>query len=215
MSVATPTASSPEPTSPVAPTATEAAPNVKTMDQLVMQYLQSRGHESTANALGDAIGATGNTSTTLSVEDLLKKMAVFAEKSTQSNENTYKEAVKIVQDLVASGTTHNIKNVIMNVGPEGAEDVLALNPEDKHEGFRELEAWVEGSLDIYRVRAISLTVCFALTHPLYQPEFRPILYPVFCHFYMDLVQLGFKDAGTFHQMQYQPLSNASRSAEVL
>jgi transcription initiation factor TFIID subunit 5 len=28
-----------------------------------------------------------------------------------------------------------------------------------------------------------------------QPEFRPILFPIFCHFYLDLVQLGFKDAG--------------------
>ena len=28
-----------------------------------------------------------------------------------------------------------------------------------------------------------------------QPEFRPILFPIFCHFYLDLIQHGFKDAG--------------------
>jgi transcription initiation factor TFIID subunit 5 len=32
-------------------------------------------------------------------------------------------------------------------------------------------------------------------HNAIQPEFRPILFPIFCHFYLDLVQLGFKDAG--------------------
>jgi len=30
-----------------------------------------------------------------------------------------------------------------------------------------------------------------------QPEFRPILFPIFCHFYLDLIQHGFKDAGTY------------------
>lgn len=30
-----------------------------------------------------------------------------------------------------------------------------------------------------------------------QPEFRPILFPIFCHFYLDLIQHGFKDAGMF------------------
>lgn len=28
-----------------------------------------------------------------------------------------------------------------------------------------------------------------------KPEFRPILYPIFCHFYLDLIQKGFKEAG--------------------
>lgn len=28
-----------------------------------------------------------------------------------------------------------------------------------------------------------------------KPEFRPILFPIFCHFYLDLIQKGFKAAG--------------------
>ena len=36
-----------------------------------------------------------------------------------------------------------------------------------------------------------------------QPEFRPILFPIFCHFYLDLIQQGFKEAGQV------PLSAAS------
>lgn len=30
-----------------------------------------------------------------------------------------------------------------------------------------------------------------------QPEFRPILFPIFCHFYLDLIQQGFKESGAF------------------
>ncbi|KAI0033426.1 TFIID and SAGA subunit [Vararia minispora EC-137] len=195
MSVATPSASSPEATSPTVPAATASnePQGAATMDQFVMQYLQSRGHESAAKAVAEAIGAGELPSSTLSVEELLKKIAVFADKSGTSSENTYKEAMKIVQELAASGTTHNIKSVIMNIGPEGAEDVLALNPDDKREGFRELEAWVEGSLDMYR------------------PEFRPILYPVFCHFYLDLVQLGFKDAAQGFFDAFSPSIEAHHS----
>lgn len=30
-----------------------------------------------------------------------------------------------------------------------------------------------------------------------KPEFRPILFPIFCHFYLDLIQKGFKEAGAY------------------
>ena len=36
-----------------------------------------------------------------------------------------------------------------------------------------------------------------------QPEFRPILFPIFCHFYLDLIQFGYKDAGT--ELYFPPL----------
>ncbi|KDQ20487.1 hypothetical protein BOTBODRAFT_183267 [Botryobasidium botryosum FD-172 SS1] len=69
-----------------------------------------------------------------------------------------------------------IADLLAGLEGTGAEDALALDPTDKHEGFRQLEEWVDGSLDMYR------------------PEFRPILFPVFCHFYLELIQQGFKDA---------------------
>ncbi|KZV77454.1 TFIID and SAGA subunit [Peniophora sp. CONT] len=169
----TPSASSPEATSPAA--GPSDASGMSAMDKIVMDYLRSRGHESAASALGDALGGGASTSTTLSAEELLKKMAVFAASGTGS-ENAYKSTANILQELVASGTSSNIKSLIMNMGDGGAEDALSLDPGDKQEGFRDLEAWVEGSLDMYR------------------PEFRPILFPVFCHFYLDLVHGGFKDA---------------------
>ena len=41
------------------------------------------------------------------------------------------------------------------------------------------------------------SIIFSLIHAnaANQPEFRPILFPIFCHFYLDLIQFGFKDAG--------------------
>ena len=34
-----------------------------------------------------------------------------------------------------------------------SDEILSLDPTDRHEGFKDLENWVEGSLDMYRVRA--------------------------------------------------------------
>jgi len=49
------------------------------------------------------------------------------------------------------GNPVNIQNLIASIGSVGAEELLSLDPTDKQEGFRELEAWVDGSLDMYRV----------------------------------------------------------------
>ena len=38
-----------------------------------------------------------------------------------------------------------------------------------------------------------------VVHTFAQPEFRPILFPIFCHFYLDLVQQGYREAGTYGQ----------------
>lgn len=122
------------------------------MDKLVMDYLRSRGHESAVTALEGSLGGGSSTPTTLSAEELLKKMAVFAASGT--GDNAYKSTANILQELVASGTSSNIKSLIMNMGDGGAEDALSLDPGDKQEGFRDLEAWVEGSLDMYRVRIV-------------------------------------------------------------
>lgn len=150
----TPSASSPEATSPAAAGSSDSS-GLSAMDKIVMDYLRSRGHESAATALGQSSGNDGaSTSTTLSAEELLKKMAVFAASGT--GENAYKSTTNILQELVASGTSSNIKSLIMNMGDGGAEDALSLDPGDKQEGFRDLEAWVEGSLDMYRVRQVRI-----------------------------------------------------------
>ena len=57
----------------------------------------------------------------------------------------------MLQELGSMGNPPNIQNLIASIGSVGAEEVLSLDPTDKQEGFRELEAWVDGSLDMYRV----------------------------------------------------------------
>ncbi|KAJ7630871.1 TFIID and SAGA subunit [Roridomyces roridus] len=92
------------------------------------------------------------------------------------------------------GNPSNIQNLLASIGPVGAEDILSLDPTDKQEGYRELEAWVDGSLDMYR------------------PEFRPILFPIFCHFYLDLIQRGLKDAAVKFYSSFASSLAASHSA---
>ncbi|KAJ7071101.1 TFIID and SAGA subunit [Mycena amicta] len=160
----------------------DSAQNVPTDDKLMLEYLRQRGYTSAEKALRDEIDGTD--SETMSAEQLLKALAIFAQKPSKPGENVFQESSNVLQELTAVGNPSNIQSLLGNIGSVGAEDILSLDPTDKQEGFRELEAWVDGSLDMYR------------------PEFRPILFPIFVHFYLDLIQRGLKDAaikfyGTF------------------
>jgi WD40 associated region in TFIID subunit, NTD2 domain len=75
---------------------------------------------------------------------------------------------------------------------------LMEDPIPRQIAFRDLQVWVEGSLDMYKVH-VSLSSLFnvKLTWSHLQPEFRPLLFPVFVHFYLDFVAQGFKEAGKF------------------
>ncbi|KAG6842271.1 hypothetical protein C0991_000241 [Blastosporella zonata] len=178
MSAATPPASS---QSPAAPSPPQESQNVSQVDRAVLEYLRSRGHTAAETALlGELEVATpddkGKAVETIDAEELVKTLAVFAHKPSRPGENILKDSSSVLQELTAMGNPSNIQSLISSIGPVGAEEILSLDPTDKQEGFRELEAWVDGSLDMYR------------------PEFRPILFPIFCHFYLDLIQHGFKDA---------------------
>lgn len=178
MSAATPTASTPDASTP-APIPTETSQGTLAADRLVLEYLRARGHKSAEQALTDTLGSSddkGKSPATISGDELVKKLTVFAEKPAQPGENTLKTTLGVQKELASAVNSSNLQNLIASIGPVGAEEILSLDPNDKQEGFRELEAWVEGSLDIYR------------------PEFRHIIFPIFCHFYLDLVQFGFKDA---------------------
>ena len=96
-----------------------------------------------------------------------------------------------------------IHDLIASLGAIGAEDILVSDPTDKHGGYRELETWVEGSLDMYQVRmSAHVSTLFLM---ILQPELRPVLFPVFCHFYLDLIQAGYKDAGQWEFLRYRYL----------
>jgi transcription initiation factor TFIID subunit 5 len=196
MSAATPTASTPDPSTP-APPSTESNQGTLSADRLVLEYLRARGHKVAEQAVSEALGSSddkGKSPVSISGEELIKKLTLFAEKPAQPGENTLKTTLGVQKELATVVNSSNLQNLIASIGPVGAEEILSLDPNDKQEGFRELEAWVEGSLDIYRVRSTrSFTIL--IPHSTTQPQFRPIIFPIFCHFYLDLVQFGFRDAG--------------------
>ncbi|KAI0274717.1 TFIID and SAGA subunit [Gloeopeniophorella convolvens] len=199
MSAATPTASTPDASTPV-PASAEQGSATLAADRLVLEYLRARGHKSAEQALTEIIGSSDEkgkgTQVTISGEELVKKLTVFAEKPALPGENTLKTTLGVQKELASAVNSSNLQNLIASIGPVGAEEILSLDPNDKQEGFRELESWVEGSLDMYR------------------PEFRPIIFPIFCHFYLDLVQFGFKDAAQEFFETFSPPLEALHSTII-
>ncbi|KII93918.1 hypothetical protein PLICRDRAFT_36137 [Plicaturopsis crispa FD-325 SS-3] len=200
MSAATPASSSqsPEGASPSNGNSQDPVQYASATDRLVLEYLRSRGHNEAEKALLEALeedkGKSPENGTTVSSEDLVKRLAVYAQNPNRPGENVLKETANVLHELTAMGNPMNIQNLIASIGSVGAEEILSLDPTDKQEGFRELEAWVDGSLDMYR------------------PEFRPILFPIFCHFYLDLIQFGFKQAALTFFAEFSPsLSVAHRA----
>ncbi|KAL5534287.1 hypothetical protein ACEPAG_749 [Sanghuangporus baumii] len=153
-------------------------------DQLVIEYLRRHGHKDAERALRDALGLpsppTEDEATTseppkptVSDAELRKHLVPFWQKKDKPGENVLADGKVAMQSLMNGGvTTPSVSQLLESINPGGADEILTLDPTDRHEGFRDLEVWVEGSLDMY------------------QPEFRPILFPIFCHFYLDLIQLG-------------------------
>ena len=168
----TPDASSPPAHEPqeVASTSQPQDDPAANVDQLVLDYLRQRGHGGAERALRDALGLPSppaevdDSSTpetqpiTVSDAELRKHLVPFWKKRDKSGENALADAKVSMQGLVTGGvTTSSVAKLIENINPGGADEILSLDPTDKHEGFRDLEAWVEGSLDMYRVS--TLDVC--------------------------------------------------------
>ncbi|KAI0734470.1 TFIID and SAGA subunit [Fomitopsis betulina] len=199
MSAATPAPSTPDASTPTAPAVLAQEPS-SGLNKAILEYLRDKGFkgaekeflaalegDGTDKGKGKHQEASSSTSapSTISAEDLVKALAVYAQKS-RSGENVFKDAANVLQELASMGNPATIQNLLSSIDAVGAEEILSLDPTDKQEGFRELENWVDGSLDMYR------------------PEFRPILFPIFCHFYLDLIQHGFKEAATKFFSEFSP-----------
>jgi hypothetical protein len=103
------------------------------MDKLVLDYLRARGHKAAEQALLDVLddGDAAPPPPTLDPVAFARELATFTDgpAPAETSEPT-------LQGLVAA---------------LGADEILAADPGDKQRGFRELESWVDGSLDMYRV----------------------------------------------------------------
>ncbi|KAJ7169812.1 TFIID and SAGA subunit [Mycena filopes] len=174
--------------------------NATAEEQLMLQYYRSRGYSAAEKGLLEDIegkeSEKGKQPETILPDELVKALAVYAQKPSRPGENVFKESANVLQELTAMGNPSNIQNLLASIGSVGAEDILSLDPTDKQEGFRELEAWVDGSLDMYR------------------PEFRPILFPIFCHFYLDLIQRGLKEAAIKFYSSFASSLAASHAATL-
>ncbi|KAJ3790917.1 TFIID and SAGA subunit [Lentinula aff. detonsa] len=171
------------------------------VDRLVLQYLRAKGHNVAEKALlseieGSSSDAKNEGLKTINAEELVKTLAVFVQKPSRPGDNALKESSTVLSELSAMGNPPALQTLISNISSVGSEEILAEDPLDKPEGFRELVAWVEGSLDMYR------------------PEFRPILFPIFCHFYLDLIQAGRKDAALQFFATFAPQLEAAHSATL-
>ena len=172
MSAATPAASTPDGLSPSAsnaPAAEASTSTVSDLDRRALEYLRSRGYKVAENVFEDRERSTTPSedkgkqpetapANTISSEELVKQLAIFSNKSPDAQDNALKDGSIVTQELSTMGNPQNIQNLISSIGPVGAEEMLLLDPTDKHEGFRELESWVDGSLDMYRVRSYVYTL---------------------------------------------------------
>lgn len=72
------------------------------------------------------------------------------------------QAMREESEAGVPGTDSNITSsrslaeLLTALDVKGADDVLSLDPADKAGGFRELETWVDGSLDMYQVHRLSM-----------------------------------------------------------
>lgn len=160
MSTATPPASSQSPAATTPANVSQDSTNTLNIaDRIVLEYLRSRGHTSAEKAFKEEIEASspsdkGKQPEIIPPEELIKSLAVFAQsKPSRPTENALKDSSSVLHELSAMGNPPNIQSLIASIGAVGAEEILSLDPTDKQEGFRELEAWVDGSLDMYRVRS--------------------------------------------------------------
>ena len=138
------------------------------LDRLVVEYLKVRGYKAAEEALSESMDDDTSESNkasdppTISSEELISKIAVFASKPSRPGENAFKSTPNVLEGLVGMNNPTSIHALIANLGAIGAEDILVSDPTDKHGGYRELEAWVEGSLDMYQVRVLAhmyLPIC--------------------------------------------------------
>lgn len=161
--MSTASASTPEGTSPANPSAPSAESTISPTDRTILEYLRSKGYKGAEKEFLAAVEkpasddkgknpeATAATSTTVSSEELVKSEAVQSQRPSRPGENALREPATALQELASLGNSTNVQNLISSIDAVGAEEILSLDPTDKQEGFRELEAWVDGSLDMYRV----------------------------------------------------------------
>lgn len=156
MSAATPTSSTPEAGTSPAAVPQDIPSNASSVDRLVLEYLHAHGFTSAEQAFSESLEGDDKgkgreiSGATITADELVKKLSSMLERS---GDTTVQNALK---DITSLSNTSNLQSLISSIGPGGTEEILTLDPTDKQDGFRELESWVDGSLDMYKVRFYSV-----------------------------------------------------------
>ena len=115
--------------------------------------------------------------------DLVKKIAPHVASSSSETGNAMSDGeqnLNLLESAVASMPgTPGLAKLLASLGATGAEEALSLDPVDKAEGFRDLETWVDGSLDMYKVCSTLIArKVFDDDHSLVSsPNFAPSSFP--------------------------------------
>lgn len=161
---ATPAGQTPDPPSP-ANNGSQDANASANADRVFLDYLRSRGFKKTEQAMREemeSVTPSENTRNTRSRNksqvnpaDLIKKIAPHVASTSAETGNAMSDGeqnLNLIESAVASMPgTPGLAKLLASLGATGAEEALSLDPTDKAEGFRDLESWVDGSLDMYRV----------------------------------------------------------------
>ncbi|EOR04182.1 Transcription initiation factor TFIID subunit 5 [Wallemia ichthyophaga EXF-994] len=139
---------------------------------IVLEYLRRKGFSGAEEALKSDLTSKGiNAGTnnhTQTLEELARQSADSIKNHNQDDNippGPSKDSVLL--DLVKLASNDHLGKVT-------TDRLLLTDPTERERGFRDLDRWVEGSLDVYR------------------PQLRPILFPIFVHTYLDLISLSFQ-----------------------
>ena len=142
MSATTPAPSTPDGVSPPEgnpPPGESSTNNTSALDRMVLEYLRARGHKDPEKVLEEiehtatpadenGKGPETTPSHSLSQEELVKQLAIFAQKPESAGENVLKDSSSVLQELSTMGNPQNIQSLISSIGPVGAEEILSLDP---------------------------------------------------------------------------------------
>lgn len=153
----------------------KSAADKATLDQSARNLLNSRGYPANKERSGtpssidkeakDSKSEEGTRRATRSSarlqanqiqkDEVVKSVAPYVAKSTTEPANALQETQVTAQALQAiPSTKEKLATLLTSVGAgNGSTDILALDPSDRLGGYSDLEAWVDGSLDMYKVYA--------------------------------------------------------------
>jgi hypothetical protein len=111
---------------------------------------RGKGRPSAATPSGDTSSSRGGTPAPLSDLRDLNKLAEIASKAGKARAGKGTAA----RSAISAPTTREMMAGIEATGTADVIDVLVSKPEDMVSGYKQLENWIYGGLDMYRVSAI-------------------------------------------------------------